>query len=545
MRLTICNANEGLCSLLICLQVVYIFVSMFVLGHGMLVHGEKTTDLKLKDANRDRVGLPATSPAPTSTIKPLLDTCSSNSGRESTLELLQIVFRHGDRSPIHSYPNDPNKNAWPQGLGQLTTVGMRQAHAFGSYVRHCYADFVGNTYSSDQVLIRSTSRERTLMTAQCVAAGLFPVIPNGNEDASFPPWSLGTWQPIPVLTTPYGTDKLMHPDHACPYVQALKDGNLATIAMKKNLINNKALMFKLSQHTGMVINTTSLHGLADTVYCQLLHNMTQPQWLTKAVEEQLVKYYLNVPNTAPEVAKYLTGNLLRAITDNMMARADDEGEKLKLYLYSGHDTNVGSLMSLLGFGNGIHVPFLGALIFELHKIEGEHFVRLLYKNDSSLPPFVMKSERCYREFCPLHSFVKAYKDYVMTEEEWGTLCSETKSPGGFVIDDRAIPIMVAVLVALLGLLVFLAFKALQYRQQIRLGPGSEQYALLNEGTDGTSDSETEIYMMEETPEQSSSHRIANGTFDADDEEEEYDDVDKSRKVRGLRDHGNDEMEDEF
>ena len=46
------------------------------------------------------------------------------------------------------------------------------------------------------------------MTAQCVAAGLYPILRQNaflNKDKTYP-WNLGSWQPIPVQTVPYEKD---------------------------------------------------------------------------------------------------------------------------------------------------------------------------------------------------------------------------------------------------------------------------------------------------------------------------------------------------
>lgn len=117
---------------------------------------------------------------------------------ELQLQLVQIVFRHGDRTPVNVYPNDPHTEAtWDQygGLGQLTQVGMRQHYAYGQYLRQRYGKFLSNVYNRNQVLVHSTDYDRTIMSAESLLSSLY-----APED--YQVWNQNlTWQPIPVHTS--------------------------------------------------------------------------------------------------------------------------------------------------------------------------------------------------------------------------------------------------------------------------------------------------------------------------------------------------------
>uniref|UniRef100_H2ZM94 acid phosphatase n=1 Tax=Ciona savignyi TaxID=51511 RepID=H2ZM94_CIOSA len=121
------------------------------------------------------------------------------SSEENELIFANLIWRHGARSPVRSYPTNPynNKPVWPQGFGQLTQVGMRQEYALGRYFRERYKHLLSSQYNRSEIYIRSTDYDRTLMSAQSNMAGLFP--PEGRQQ-----WngSSTNWQPIPIHTVP-------------------------------------------------------------------------------------------------------------------------------------------------------------------------------------------------------------------------------------------------------------------------------------------------------------------------------------------------------
>lgn len=70
----------------------------------------------------------------------LITKVASITESETSISSVQVVFNHGARSPLHTYPNNPN-NIWGKyssSLGQLTDIGMRQMYDFGVFLRNQY-----------------------------------------------------------------------------------------------------------------------------------------------------------------------------------------------------------------------------------------------------------------------------------------------------------------------------------------------------------------------------------------------------------------------
>jgi len=71
-------------------------------------------------------------------------------------ELIQIhtLTRHGERSPLYTFPSDPYKHLWKRGLGQLSDNGTNQLKQYGSFVRNYYRHFLPNSFHMVGLLIK-------------------------------------------------------------------------------------------------------------------------------------------------------------------------------------------------------------------------------------------------------------------------------------------------------------------------------------------------------------------------------------------------------
>ncbi|KAL1131448.1 hypothetical protein AAG570_011065 [Ranatra chinensis] len=111
------------------------------------------------------------------------------------------ITRHGSRSPVLTYPNDPypyhDNRYWPAGNGQLTKYGHQQMYASGINYRRRLNGFLPLQYNPNYTLARTNLFDRDFTSAACFLAGLYP--PQGYQLwNSFIPW-----QPIPIWQEPF------------------------------------------------------------------------------------------------------------------------------------------------------------------------------------------------------------------------------------------------------------------------------------------------------------------------------------------------------
>ncbi|KAK6641683.1 hypothetical protein RUM44_013398 [Polyplax serrata] len=338
------------------------------------------------------------------------------------LVLVSILVRHGDRTPTSFYPNDPHRNStlWVNGLGALTKVGKQKMYEIGRLFRNRYNDFLSEKYSPNDVYVFSSDSDRCLMSAQLFLAGLFP--PVGEQI-----WNRHiAWQPIPVHTIPRHLDKLIIVAKPCPkYSKALNETYSNEFFVRLNT-ENADLYKYLEKHSGKPMNyVMDVEDLFNTLEVEKLLYLKLPEWAEKNYDKMKELALLGLASlTFTDTTKRLkAGPLLSEVVEHMSKKVLGlMKQDRKLYLYSGHDVNIVSLLRTLGHEE-VEKPEYGAsIIFELYRPalnEGDHSVKLLYLNNSQSSPLPLRIPGC-NEPCTLKDFLRITKP--MIPVNWEAEC---------------------------------------------------------------------------------------------------------------------------
>ena len=367
------------------------------------------------------------------------------------LRQVQVVTRHGARTVLKK-----NSNTLQEGGGvSLTPLGERQLYDMGVWLRNRYQDqALLRQYTPDTVRLESSGLERTLVSANSLAMGLFPT--DRRQGVSALP--VPRYNNIPVYMTKERNDIVLRPYTKCPAFFERLSNLYHSDEWKAQQTNSRDLLSKLGQDPlfqvyanleGIVpleeiwnvydhihVSKTECNDpvsyacIEDSSLSAAQFSVTEEEWsalqsLSHYAENQ--KYGLNTAGSL------IGGNLLLRILQRMRAKP---AERLDFHLYSAHyPTILGllSAMSIRPFSTEVIPEYGSALIFELWDSDeagNDPFVRVFMVEStvSGAAQMALVGPCAGQDKCPLTAFADLVGEIgYSSQKEWCQICANTIS----------------------------------------------------------------------------------------------------------------------
>ncbi|KAJ8982224.1 hypothetical protein NQ317_013526 [Molorchus minor] len=326
---------------------------------------------------------------------------------DSELVSVAVLFRHGDKTPTTSFPNDPyfNISYWPMGLGQLTKKGKLRQYQLGKWLRNRYSNFLPEEYVSKDVYVRSTDVDRTLMSAAANLAGLYP--PTDSET-----WNKDLrWHPIPIHTVPKGEDQVLYMETECTKFTRLYNAQYNGSFFED--VNKKYADFykQVSNLTGWDIDDVHFFAqLQSALYVYSNHNSSYlPDWYDSLDKEKMAYLaglnYVRYTFTQ-ELKRLGAGPFFDYLTGHFDRMVEDAEAGPKILMLSGHESTVAAALNVMGVFDYKAPEFASSVIWELRKTSlGVFYVNVFYKKNSSMEV----PEKLELEACSFDCFYESYK----------------------------------------------------------------------------------------------------------------------------------------
>ncbi|XP_017880147.1 venom acid phosphatase Acph-1-like [Ceratina calcarata] len=338
------------------------------------------------------------------------------------LQLLHLVFRHGEKVPhreYQNYPTDPYKDYsfYPMGSGDLTNQGKQREYRIGTMLRERYDRFLGPDYWPEKIYARSTYIPRTQLSLQLVLSGLFPPSEKQTWNSHLP------WIPAFTFFDPYETDNLLFPHH-CPRYREEYSKFLKQEKARDMLNKYKNVFSYLTEHSGKSINTTSaVTYIYNLLKEEAAQNLTLPKWTETVYPtpmKEIVALDFKLRSYTRTLKRLNGGMLIRKIVEDIKTYKVGRLEPYdrKAFLFSAHEMNVAALARALELDEPI-VPAYGAtLILEtLRDKKGNYYIRVLYWTGVSEQLMIKTIPGC-AELCPLEDFIGIVQDLIPSDDEF-------------------------------------------------------------------------------------------------------------------------------
>ena len=313
------------------------------------------------------------------------------------------IVRHGDRTPIIVSPE--MEKVWPQGVGQLTPTGMRQEYELGKLLRQYYIDqhhLLPENYDINAMYVRSSGIPRTLMSAQSILLGLYPLStgPSLNESTKALPEG---FQPIPINTVSPEQDMLLLPNHDKKMQKKLLDDYVFNSPewLKKDLELRHYYPAWSEIFGSKIDGLYELISFSDRLMIERLYNRPLPVGLQEREADRIIEAgkwaFLTISNH-PKFALMMGGGLAQTIKHELNL-ATEQNRPLKYLLFVAHDTTIMAQLKLLGQTIDDIPPYASQINYSLFDEGFSHYeLRVTYNHN---PLFI---KQCGGKSCTMTDF---------------------------------------------------------------------------------------------------------------------------------------------
>eukprot|EP00698_Gefionella_okellyi_P008430 TRINITY_DN2094_c0_g1_i1.p1 TRINITY_DN2094_c0_g1~~TRINITY_DN2094_c0_g1_i1.p1 ORF type:complete len:355 (+),score=54.92 TRINITY_DN2094_c0_g1_i1:105-1169(+) len=310
---------------------------------------------------------------------------------ELVLKQVQVLSRHGDRTPTTAIKTSPvewtcSENQLqhvgfgtdatvllPDRLhrviadanhmvlegncfaGQLTTIGFDEVAALGAWLQQAYVvntPLIDGSYNADQVYVRSSNVPRTIQSAQGILAGLFPQMKPTSDSAVV----------VPIIVRDSGTEDMhLNPSYCPRMVEAASEALLLDPAVVAQITVMLDPIRKILEDAFNSTDPLLALEYYDNMNCRAHHNLSQPAGITPEVLQVLTDVWGLLGGVLFNSTTFSMGSFWTTLLNNLQ----HPEQTVKLFLFSGHDTSVGPLLSALQLYNGTWPPYASNIVLEL------------------------------------------------------------------------------------------------------------------------------------------------------------------------------------